>query len=61
MKKNTIAIADETVAADWLSEYDPGYTRCAPGLPLLGLIIGGSLSLLLWTALSLSAWALLMR
>ena len=56
MKRNRIAIAD-----DWLSEYDPGYTGRAPGLPFLGLIIGGSVSFLLWTALSLSAWALLMR
>jgi len=61
MKKNTIATADETVAADWLSEYDPGYMDRAPGLPLLGLMVGGSVSLLLWTALSLSAWALLVR
>ena len=61
MKKNTIATADETVAADWLNEYDPGYMDRAPGLPLLGLMVGGSVSLLLWTALSLSAWALLVR
>ena len=61
MTKNAMAIADETAAADWLSEYEPGYTDRAPGLPLLGLMVGGSVSLLLWAALSLSAWALLIR
>ena len=61
MKKNRIAIAEKTVAADWLSAYHTGHTDRAPGLPLLGLMVGGSVSLLLWTALSLSAWALLLR
>jgi len=59
--KNTIAIADETIAGDWLREDDPGYTGRAPDRPLLGWMIGGSVSLLLWTALSLSVWAMLMR
>jgi len=59
MKKNTIA--NETIGAGWLSESDPDYMDRAPGLPLLGLMVGGSVSLLLWTALTLSAWALFLR
>ena len=59
--KDTATITDDKVAADPLSEYDGGHTDRARGLPMLGWMIGGSVSLLLWSALSLSAWALLMR
>ena len=45
----------------WLPDRHPGYMDRAPGLPLLGWMVGGSVSVLLWTALSLSAWALLIR
>ncbi len=61
MEKKAIAIAGETAAADWLREDEPDYTDRAPGLPLLGLMVGASVSLLLWAALSLSVWALLFR
>ena len=61
MNNNPLEITDETVAADGLSEYHPGYPYRAPDPPLLGLMIGSSVSLLLWTALGVSAWALLMR
>ena len=61
MMKDTVSITDDTVTADSLSAYDHGHTDRARGLPMLGWMIGGSVSLLLWSALSLSAWALLMR
>lgn len=54
---------DEPSGADWLRA-DHGYTRRAartPGLPFLGLLVGGLVSVLLWTGLSVSLWALLER
>ncbi len=59
---NRFATARVAVAPDWLRE-ELGYTHRparTPGLPFTGLMIGGSVGLLLWTALSVSAWALLL-
>lgn len=45
----------------WRGAYEPNYRDRANGLPFLGLMVGGSISLLLWAALSLGAWKVLMR
>ncbi len=59
---NRIAAARKAVAPDWLRE-ELGYTHRparTPALPFIGLMICGLVGLLLWTALSVSAWALLL-
>ncbi len=60
---NRSATDHEALAPDWLRE-ELGITRrpaLTPALPFIGLMIGGSVGLLLWTALSVSAWAVLVR
>lgn len=63
MEKNGIEFVRKAVAVDWRRDHRLYTARaaCTPGLPFLGVLIGGGVSLLLWVGLSVSAWALLTR